>query len=57
MNPETRQTLIGVIGLSIVMAVALLQGAGAEVTIAYFAAVVALVSPQAAEDIPLWSNK
>lgn len=57
MNPETRQTLIGVVGLSTVMVVALHEGYNGKVTAAYFTAVVALISPQALEDIPIWSNK
>jgi hypothetical protein len=49
MNAETRQTLIGVVGLSLVEAVALLEGFNGVVLTAYFAAVIALVSPKALE--------
>lgn len=49
MKSETRQTLIGVTGLTIVMTVALLEGFNGRVTGAYFAAVIALVSPEALE--------
>lgn len=47
MRPDTRQTLIGVVGLSTVESVALWQGFNGMVMVAYMAAVIALVSPQA----------
>lgn len=50
MKPETRQTLIGVVGLSTVEAVALLEGFNGFVLTAYFGAVIALVAPEAIQD-------
>lgn len=50
MNPETRQTLIGVVGLSVVESVALIEGFNGFVLTAYFAAVIALMSPQALDE-------
>jgi hypothetical protein len=47
MNGEDRQTLIGVTGLSTVESVALLEGFNGLVLTAYFAAVIALISPKA----------
>lgn len=52
MNPETRQTLIGVFGLTIVEVVALIEGFNGVVMSAYFAAVVALVAPEALDKLP-----
>lgn len=52
MNPETRQTLIGVVGLSVVEIVALLEGFNGPVLAAYMASVVALVAPQALDQLP-----
>jgi hypothetical protein len=56
MKSQTRQTLIGVTGLTAVMIVALLQGFNGEVTAVYFAAVVALVSPEALDRLKLASG-
>lgn len=53
MNPKTRQSAIGVTGLTAVMAVALSEGFNGRVTTAYMVAVVAIVAPQALEDLPL----
>jgi len=47
MKSETRQTLIGVTGLTLVMIVALTEGVNGRVTAAFFTAVVGLVSPEA----------
>jgi hypothetical protein len=52
MKSKTRQTLIGVTGLTVVMAVALSEGFNGRVTLAYFAAVVAIVAPEALENFP-----
>lgn len=52
MNAETRQTLIGCFGLTIVMVMALSEGFNGRVTAAYFIAVIALVSPQALDKLP-----
>jgi hypothetical protein len=47
MKPKTRQTLIGVAGITLVMIMALSQDVNGQVTAAYFAAVLGLVSPEA----------
>lgn len=47
MESQTRQTLIGVAGVTLVMIMALSQGVNGQVTAAYFAAVLGLVSPEA----------
>lgn len=52
MTPETRQTLIGVTGMTIIMVVALLEGFNGRVTMAYFLGVVAQVAPEAVEYVP-----
>lgn len=54
MKAETRQTLIGVSGLTVVMAVALHEGFDGRVTLAYFAAIVAIVAPEALERLPVF---
>lgn len=46
MNPETRQTLIGVTGMTFMMVAANSQGFNAAATVAYLAAVVIQVSPE-----------
>jgi len=52
MNTDTRQTLIGVGGLTVVMIVALIEGFNGRVTMTYIVAVVGLVSPQALDKFP-----
>jgi hypothetical protein len=54
MKSETRQTLIGVGGLSLVMAVALHEGFNGRVTLAYIAAVIAIVAPEALDKLPIF---
>lgn len=54
MKAETRQTLIGVSGLTVVMVVALSEGFNGPVTVSYFAAVIALVAPEALDKIPFY---
>jgi len=56
MNPETRQTLIGVFGLTVVEAVALTEGFNGPVAVSYFAAVLGLVAPEALENLPISLN-
>jgi len=56
MKSQTRQTLIGVAGLTIVMVVALHEGFNGRVTAAYFMAVVGLVSPEALDRLDLSSG-
>lgn len=53
MNPETRQTLIGVSGLTVVEIAALIEGFNGRVTMAFMVAVVALIAPQALEKLPM----
>jgi len=53
MKSQTRQTFIGVAGLTVVMVVALHEGFNGRVTAAYFTAVVALVSPEALDRLDL----
>jgi len=52
MNPETRQTLIGVSGLTFVMLVALTEGFNGRVTLAYFTAVGSLFASNLKEKLP-----
>lgn len=52
MNPETRQTLIGAGGLTVVVLVALLEGFNGRVTMAYFASIVGLITPRALDRLP-----
>jgi hypothetical protein len=47
MKAQTRQTFIGVAGVTLVMIMALSQDVNGQVTAAYFAAVLGLVSPEA----------
>jgi len=52
MNPETQQTIVGVLGLTVVFAVALLEGYNGRVTTAYAVAVMALVAPETLDKLP-----
>lgn len=56
MNGDTRQTLIGVTGMTIMALTALLEGYNGTVATAYLLAVVGLVSPQALDHINLSSG-
>jgi hypothetical protein len=47
MNPETRQTLIGCVALTIVEAVAILEGFNGSVLAVYVAGIIGLVAPVA----------
>jgi len=53
MNADTRQTLIGVTGMTIMAVAALVEGYNGTVATAYLLAVVGLVSPQALDRINL----
>lgn len=53
MDSDTRQTLIGVAGLTVVMLMALSEGVNGRVTVSYILAVVGLISPQALEKLPV----
>jgi len=57
MNADTRQTLIGVTGMMVMAAVALLEGYNGRVTAAYLIGVVALISPKALNEVPPWSKQ
>lgn len=52
MYPETRQTLIGVVGMTVTEIVALAEGFNGMVLTAYLVAVVALVAPEAVDKLP-----
>jgi len=56
MNADTRQTLIGVTGMTIMAVTALLEGYNGTVASAYLLAVIGLVSPQALDRINLSSG-
>jgi len=56
MNPETRQTLIAIIGLTMVQMTTLARGFNGMVTMAYFVAVLAVITPEALDKLPTWSN-
>jgi len=47
MKAQTRQTVIGVVALSVVESIALLQGFNGVVTAAYMGAISALLAPEA----------
>jgi len=51
MKAGTRQTLIACIGLTLVEIVALLEGFDGQVTTAYFAAILAVVAPEALDQL------
>lgn len=53
MNSKTRQTLIGVTGLTIVFLMALDEGYNGRVTATYALAVVAIIAPEALEALPI----
>lgn len=53
MKPKTRQTFIGVTGLTAVMVMALHEGFNGRVTAAYFVAVVAIIAPEVVEELPI----
>jgi len=57
MNADTRPTLIGVTGMTVMAAVALLEGYNGRVTAAYLIGVVALISPKALNEVPPWSKQ
>jgi len=52
-KPETRQTVIGVLGLTIVEVVALREGFNGAVTVSYFVAVIALAAPETLDRLPI----
>jgi hypothetical protein len=53
MKAETRQTAIGVSGLTVVMVVALHEGFNGRVTMAYFLSVLAIIAPEALDQLNL----
>jgi hypothetical protein len=46
-NPETRQTLIGCVALTVVETVAVLEGFNGNVVAVYAAGIISLVAPEA----------
>lgn len=52
MNPETRQSMIGVTGIVLIQAVALHEGFNGAVTTASLVAVLAIVAPEALDRLP-----
>jgi len=56
MNADTRQTLIGVTGMTIMAVTALMEGYNGRVTAAYLIGVIGIVSPQALDRINLSSG-
>jgi hypothetical protein len=56
MNPETRQTLIGVAGLTVVEVTALMEGYNGRVATVYFISVLGMVAPQAIDQLPVLGN-
>jgi hypothetical protein len=52
MRDDTRQTILGLIGLTAVQLVALHEGFNGRVTTAYFIAVIALVAPETLDQLP-----
>lgn len=57
MKPETRQTLIGVLSLTVVQIVALMEGFNGQVMAAYLVALVAMVAPEALDKALPWFKK
>jgi hypothetical protein len=53
MNADTRQTLIGVVGIAVVSGTAVSQGLNGTLTTVALLAIVALISPQALDRLPL----
>lgn len=56
MKPQTRQTALGVAGLTIVFTVALTEGFNGRVATAYAMAVVGLIAPETLEGLQIWSR-
>ena len=52
MDRGTRQTVLGLAALSVVMLVALTEGYNGRVTMAYFVSVLALVAPETLDRLP-----
>lgn len=57
MRSETRQTLIGVTGLTIVFTVALWQGLNGHVAMSYGVTVLGLIAPEALDNLRIWSKQ
>jgi len=53
MNPDTRQTLIGVLGISFVTVVGISQGLNGVLSTTALLAIVGLVSPQVLDRLPV----
>jgi len=52
MDRELRQTLIGIVGLTVVQIAALVEGYNGTVLVAYMGSVVALIAPEALDRLP-----
>lgn len=57
MQPKTRQTLIGVLGLSSVVVVSLLEGYNGRITATFIVAVLIILVPEAREELLPWLSK
>jgi hypothetical protein len=57
MQPKTRQTLIGVFGLSSVVVVSLHEGYNGRITATYVVAVLIILVPEAREELLTWFNE
>jgi hypothetical protein len=57
MNPETRQTLIAIIGLTMVQMTTLARGYNGMTTMAYFIAVLGVITPEVLDNLPTWSSE
>lgn len=53
MKPKTRQTLIGVVGMTIVALAALHEGYNGQVAIAYMGGITAQTAPEVADRLPV----
>jgi len=53
MNPDTRQTLIGVLGITAVTVVGISQGLNGVLSTTALLAIVGLVSPQVLDRLPV----
>jgi len=52
MKSDTRQTVLGLVGLTAVQLVALHEGFNGRVATAYFISVIALVAPETLDQLP-----
>jgi len=57
MKPQTRQTMIAVVGLTAVEIVALTEGMNGRVLTAYFVAILAVTVPETLDKVLPWLQK